>query len=135
MLLLEILDEPIEFCTEDSCMFSAYKSFKNRIVTEIFNKMYEDYDNVFRLDTKKNKVKVKVDWYSNNFNDDLWEYNIDKIKYSIVDAFITCGIISRKDKLFSSNYLEIINIDKVPFSKDDSDIKTDRVIIKIVFEL
>lgn len=46
-------------------------------------------------------------WFSSKFNDDLFEYDFEKIKDSIKDVLQVAGFISRRDKLFNSDFIEI----------------------------
>lgn len=111
-ILLLINNEPIEKCNNDSCVWNIYKEFKNEIVKKLYKEMIDNYDRIFKIDSKCDKLKINIDWYDDKFNNDLFDYDLNNIKESIKDCLFTSKIISRKDKYFNNNYLDIIQINR-----------------------
>ncbi len=114
-LIIEYPDEPVEYCNNpSSCNYTNYLMFRNSCIKSLYKMMAEKFDSIFRLDVKNDNVKIIVDWYSNKFNDDLFEWNFDKIKMSVKEIFTTSGVIGRKDKFFinKGNLDELITINK-----------------------
>jgi len=116
-LTLIYTGEPIEKCNSSSCMYQEYLMFRNTLIKKLYTAMIEAFDGVIRFDIKKHNVSVKVDWFSSKFNDDLFEYDFDKIKDSVRDMFQASGVIGRKDKLFSNN--DFIEINKHFHEKEE----------------
>jgi hypothetical protein len=106
-LTLIYTGEPIEKCNSSSCMYHEYLMFRNTLVKNLYTAMIETFNGIIRFDIKKHNISVKIDWFSSKFNDDLFEYDLDKIKDSVRDVFQVSGVIGRKDKLFNNDFIEI----------------------------
>lgn len=106
-LTLIYTGEPIEKCNSSSCMHHEYLMFRNTLIKKLYTTMIETFNGIIRFDIKKHNISVKIDWFSSKFNDDLFEYDLDKIKDSVRDVFQVSGVIGRKDKLFNNDFIEI----------------------------
>lgn len=106
-LTLIYTGEPIEKCNSSLCMHHEYLMFRNTLIKKLYTTMIETFNGIIRFDIKKHNISVKIDWFSSKFNDDLFEYDLDKIKDSVRDVFQVSGVIGRKDKLFNNDFIEI----------------------------
>jgi len=107
LLTLTYTGEPIEKCNSSSCMWHEYLLFRNNLIKKFYSSMVEKFDNIMRLNIKNSNLFINIDWFSSKFNDDLFEYDFEKIKDSIKDVLQVAGFISRRDKLFNSDFIEI----------------------------
>ena len=107
LLTLTYTGEPIEKCDSFSCMWHEYLIFRNNLIKKFYSSIIEKFDNVIRLNIKNSNLFINIDWFSSKFNDDLFEYDFGKIKDSIKDVLQVSGFISRRDKLFNSDFIEI----------------------------
>jgi hypothetical protein len=107
LLTLTYTGEPIEKCNSSSCMWHEYLLFRNNLIKKFYSSMVEKFDNIMRLNIKNSNLFINIDWFSSKFNDDLFEYDFGKIKDSIKDVLQVSGFISRRDKLFNSDFIEI----------------------------
>lgn len=113
-IILEYHDEPVEICNQLSCNYTNYLMFRNSFIKSLYKVMAEQFDSIFKVNIKEDKVKIIIDWYSEKFNDDLFEWDFTKIKESVKEIFTTSGVIGRKDKFFinKGNLDELITINK-----------------------
>ena len=113
---MEYHDEPVEICNQSSCNYTNYLMFRNSFIKSLYKVMAQQFDSIFKVNIKEDRVKIYVDWYSEKFNDDLFEWDFTKIKESVKEIFTTSGVINKRDKFFlnkdKGNLDELITINK-----------------------
>ena len=137
-LLITYLGEPIEICERTSCQYHEYLAFRSAIVKKIYHEMVEKFGVIFKLDVKKNKVRIEITWQSKNFNKNLniFEFDIEAIKNSIREALFVSNVLSRNDKYFKNGNgreEDFITIKRV--LQDSSECKKDLFIMSVYFEV